>query len=52
MYLCILDEEGKTVFQRNCKATPEAFLRAIAPSREDIVVAVEVSVRYFPGGLF
>src|SRR5512137_1776688 len=41
MYVCILDEEGKTVLHKNRKATPEAFLRAIAPYREDIVVAVE-----------
>ena len=41
MYICILDKEGETVLHRNSKATPEAFLRAIAPYREDIVVAVE-----------
>jgi transposase len=41
MYVCILDGEGKTVLHKNRKATPEAFLRAIAPYREDIVVAVE-----------
>ena len=41
MYICILDKEGKTVLHKNRKATPEAFLRAIAPYREDVVVAVE-----------
>jgi transposase len=41
MYVCILDKEGETLLHRNSKATPEAFLRAIAPYREDIVVAVE-----------
>jgi len=41
MYICILDKEGETVLHRNSKATPEAFLRAIAPYREDVVVAVE-----------
>ena len=41
MYVCILDEEGKTVLHKNRKATPEALLRAIAPYREDIVVAAE-----------
>ncbi|HYA01569.1 MAG TPA: IS110 family transposase [Syntrophobacteria bacterium] len=41
MYICILDEEGETVVHRNSKARPEAFLRAIAPYREDVVVAVE-----------
>jgi transposase len=41
MYICILDKEGKAVLHRNLKARPEAFLRAVAPCREDIVVAVE-----------
>jgi transposase len=41
MYICILDEKGKTVLHKNRKATPEALLRAVAPYREDIVVAVE-----------
>ena len=41
IYICILDQEGETVVHRNSKATPEAFLRAVAPYREDIVVAVE-----------
>ena len=41
MYICILDEEGETVLHKNRKATPETFLRSIAPYREDIAVAVE-----------
>lgn len=41
MYLCILDQEGNTMFHKNCKAAPEFFLRAIQPYREDVVVAVE-----------
>ena len=41
MYICIVDEEGKTVFHRNRKASPEAFLKAIEPFREDVVAAVE-----------
>ena len=41
MYLCILDQEGKTVLRRNFKTSPEAFLRAIKPYRDDVVVAVE-----------
>jgi hypothetical protein len=38
-YICILDREGKTCLHRNVKASPEAFLKAIEPYREDIVVA-------------
>ncbi|MDH3468588.1 MAG: IS110 family transposase [Gammaproteobacteria bacterium] len=41
MYLCILDAQGKILLHRNYKATPEAFLGAIAPYRDDLVVAVE-----------
>jgi transposase len=41
MYLCILDQAGAIVLHRNMRADPEAFLKAIAPFREDIVVAVE-----------
>ena len=31
MYLCILDQAGKTVLHRNVKAQPAALLRAIEP---------------------
>ncbi len=41
MYVCILDPDGQIVLHRNMHTTPEMFLRAIAPYREDIVVAVE-----------
>jgi len=41
MFICILDQAGETLFHRNRKALPEAFLRVIEPFREDIVVAVE-----------
>ena len=41
MYICIADEQGKTVLHRNRKASAEALLKAIEPFREDIVVAVE-----------
>jgi len=41
MYLCILDQEGNTMFHKNCQVAPDAFLRAIQPYREDVVVAVE-----------
>ena len=41
MYVCILNQDGETAFHRNLPSTPEGFLRAIAPYREDLVVAVE-----------
>ena len=41
MYLCILNQAGAIVLHRNMKTDPESFLKAIAPYREQIVVAVE-----------
>jgi transposase len=41
MYVCILTQDGDIVVHRNMKAGPEAFLKVIAPYREDLVVAVE-----------
>jgi hypothetical protein len=41
MYVCILDCAGNVVFHKNMAANPEALLRAIAPFREDIAIAVE-----------
>jgi len=41
MYLCVLDDRGKIVLQRNIKTEPEIFLQSIAQFREDIVVGEE-----------
>ena len=41
MYVCILDQAGAVLVHQNVAATPEAFLRLIAPYRDDLVVAVE-----------
>jgi len=41
MYVCILDAHGQTLVHKNLKATPEAFLEAVDPYREGLVVAVE-----------
>lgn len=41
MYLCILDQEGKTLLHKNMKTDPEMLFEAIFPYLEDIVVAVE-----------
>ncbi len=41
MYLCILDREGQILLHHNLPCDPERFLRAVAPYREDLVVAVE-----------
>ncbi len=39
MYVCLLDQAGATLLHRNMTATPEALLKTIAPSRDQIVLA-------------
>jgi transposase len=41
MYVCVLDAQGQVRVHQNLRAAPEAFLAAIAPYREGLVVAVE-----------
>ncbi len=41
LYLCILDQAGQVLVHRNMRANPDAFLKAVAPYREDLVVSVE-----------
>ncbi len=45
MYVCILNQDGETAFHRNLPSTPDAFLRAIAPYREGLVVAATAGRR-------
>jgi transposase len=40
MSLCILHQDGEIMLHRHMKARPEMLLKAIAPYRDDIVVAV------------
>ena len=41
MYLCILSQDGEVMLHRNMKASPDTLLKAIAPYRDDMVIAVE-----------
>jgi transposase len=41
LYLCIVSREGAVLLHRNLPCDRERFLLAIAPFREDLVVAVE-----------
>ena len=41
MYVCILSHDGEVLLHRNMKAAPESFLKAVAPFRDGLVVAVE-----------
>ncbi len=41
MYLCIFDRDGQILLHKNMRSSPEAFLAAVDPFREDLVVAAE-----------
>src|SRR5215470_19739743 len=41
MYLCVLDRQGEILMHRNMTCSPESFLKAMAPYREDVAVAAE-----------
>jgi transposase len=41
MYLCVLDQAGLVLLHQNLPSNPEAFLAAIAPFRDGLVVACE-----------
>ena len=41
MYVCIVNHEGEILLHRHMKAAPEPFLKAVAPYRDCLVVAVE-----------
>jgi transposase len=41
MYVCLMNHDGEILLHRNMKAAPEPFLKAIAPYRDGLVVAVE-----------
>src|SRR5262245_56033857 len=47
MYVCILDQNGTKLVHKNLPTTPEAFLRVIAPYREDLVVGVECMFTWY-----
>jgi hypothetical protein len=41
MDVCMVDREGEVPVPRNMKAAPEACLKAVAPSRDGLVGAVD-----------
>jgi transposase len=41
MYVCILSHDGEILLHRNMPAAPAPFLKAVAPYRDGLVVAVE-----------
>src|SRR5262245_15444539 len=47
MYVCIVNHAGEILLHRNMKAAPEPFLKAIAPYRAELVVAVECMFTWY-----
>jgi transposase len=47
MHLCILNQAGEVVFDRNLPTDPTAFLDAIAPYRQGILVGVECMFAWY-----
>jgi transposase len=47
MYICILNQAGEILVHHNFTASPETFLKVIAPYREEIVVAVECMFTWY-----
>ena len=47
MFLCVLDQRGYPLLERNIKTDRELFLKTIAPYREHLVVAVECMFTWY-----
>lgn len=47
MYVCILNQAGEILLHQQMKASPDPWLRTMAPSRDAIVVAVECLVMWY-----
>jgi hypothetical protein len=47
MSVCILDGAGQVLMHRNVPSTPAAFLEAVAPYREGLVVAAECMLMWY-----
>jgi hypothetical protein len=47
MSVCILSHEGEMLVHRQMTAAPEPFLKAIAPDRDGLVVAVAWIVTWY-----
>ena len=47
MYLCVIDADGEVRLHRNIRTDPKAFLLAVKPFREDVVVCVECMFTWY-----
>jgi hypothetical protein len=46
-HVCILDQAGRVVLDKNLPCPPDAFLRAIEPFRNNLVVGVECMFAWY-----
>jgi hypothetical protein len=47
MHVCALDHDGQVVCDKNLACRPEAFLRAVAPFRDGLVVGAECMFAWY-----
>jgi len=47
MYVCIIDDKGKTKVHKNLKTDPELLFEAIFPYLEDVVIGVECMFAWY-----
>jgi transposase len=47
MHVCILDQDGNAVFDKNLASHPDTLLKALAPFRDDLVVGVECMFAWY-----
>jgi hypothetical protein len=47
MHVCVLDQPGAVVFDRNLPARPDNFLHALTPFRDGLVVGVECRFAWY-----
>jgi hypothetical protein len=47
MEVCLVNRDSEMMLHRKMSTTPEVFRKAIAPSRQDLVVAVECLLTWY-----
>src|SRR6266446_1310099 len=47
MHVCVVDDAGNIVFDRNLASRPEALLRALEPFRDGLVIGVECMFAWY-----
>ena len=47
MYVCLVNQAGDILLHRHMKAAPDPFLKAVAPYRDGLVVAVECRFTWY-----